>query len=360
MRILLHASHLLHWRSLIPVGCELSRRGHEIIIQTTRPDWLGMPTYQMNWRPTKVTGINRTSLNWLAGKMGYAEEWQEAAGGWQFGMRQAKADAYVTTTKDMDWLKLNLHGHGSSVPEFAVGYQHLPVVIALTHEAERWKFPMDLPRPFCVAHDFEALHGFRFLYSGNTVYPCGFPHLDKKPVDLEVPRPTVLVQHPGGSRGITGHRWMIEVCRAAVEAGYDAAISAHWIPGVGYDDISLHYAMKAKFPWSTGYWFTPDWRSVAGGCSLILTTGSSAAYEMWAVGLTNVFVLGYVGGQRHEKFRLFPDLMIDSPEALRKLLKGLPRSAQATEPLTKNVMDAFRSVHDGQGAKIAADVIEGK
>ena len=81
---------------------------------------------------------------------------------------------------------------------------------------------------------------------------------------------------------------------------------------------------------------------------------------MWAVGLTNVFILGYVGGTRQEKFGLFKDLMIESPEALRKLLKGLPGSAQPTESLTREVMAAFRSIHNGQGAKIAADVIEGK
>ena len=358
MRILFYASHLLHHRSLIPVMIELSRRGHAIVIQTTRPDCLGMPTYQMNWRPTKVTGINRTSLNWLAGKMGYGEEWQQASGGWQLGMREAKADQYVTTTKDMGWL----WGQSPNGGRFAVGYQHIPVICE-TSFISGWIYaPSEggLPNPFVRPHAFAVSHEFGRLFEGCSVSRCGFPHLDKTPVDLEVPRPTVLVQHSGGHRGITGHRWMIDVCREAVEAGYDAAISAHWIPGVGYDDISLHYAMKAKFPWSTGYWFTPDWRSVAGGCSLILTTGSSAAYEMWAVGLTNVFVLGYVGGQRQEKFRLFPDLTIESPEALRKLLKGLPRSAQATEPLTRTVMEAYQSIHTGQGAKMAADVIEGR
>src|SRR3990167_7300107 len=123
---MLYGSHLLHWRSLIPVGCELSHRGHDIVIQTTRPDWLGMPTRQMNWRPTKVTGINKTSLMWLAGKMGYAGSWQEASGGWQFGMRQAKADRYVTTTKDITWAdRLSEEGRES----FAVGYQHFPFII---------------------------------------------------------------------------------------------------------------------------------------------------------------------------------------------------------------------------------------
>ena len=57
---------------------------------------------------------------------------------------------------------------------------------------------------------------------------------------------------------------------------------------------------------------------------------------------------------------MFQDLLVESPEALRRLLQQLPGSAHATNPLTLEIMAAYRSVHTGQGAKTAADVIEGK
>ena len=310
-----------------------------------------MPTYQMNWRPTKVTGINKTSLAWLAGKMGYAEEWQHAARGWQFGTREAKADRYVTTTKDPEWARSQ---HIAGRRAFTVGYQHIPFVT----EVRIGEYgPIEPLGPFGPGHPFCKLHKVSEALQGFYT-PCGFPHLDKKPVDLEAPRPTVLLQHHGGYRGIAGHRWMIEICLSIVEAGYDAAISAHWIPGLGYDDISLHYAMKGGFPYSTGYWFTPHWRSVAAKCKLTLTTGSSAAYEMWSVGLKNVYILTYLGGSRDRAFRMFPDICINSEDELKLLLSG--RLGKGNYPMTQEVMEAFDSIHTGQGAKIAADVIEGE
>lgn len=353
MRILLHASHLLHWRSLLPVAIELSHRGHEIVVQTTRPDWLGMPTWQMHWRPTKVTGINKTSLAWLAEKIGYAAEWKACETHYYLWEGMAP-DVCVTTTKDLKWAREKVE---MGYQTFAVGYQHIPFVVQLEVGSCG---PIEPLGPFGPGHPFCQLHNINAVLGLGFAHRCGFPHLDKIPVRLEVPRPTILLQHPGGYRGIGGYQWMVDVCRVIVDAGYDAAITPHIFPGWGYDDISLHYAMKAKFPYSTGFWFAPYWRQVASGCALILTTGSSAAYEMWSVGLTNVFILGYVGGTRHEKFGLFKDLRIESPEALRKLLRSLPGSAQATEPLTREVMEAYRSIHTGQGAKTAADVVEGK
>ena len=352
MRILFYASHLLHHRSLIPVMCELSHRGHEIVVQTTRPDWMGMPTWQMNWRPTKVTGVNRTSLAWLAGKMGYSEEWQQAAGSGQFGMGAARADWYVTTTKDMQWL-LSLRPSWRC----AIGYQHLPAIISLDSRGI-W-FPSDFPTAFRPHHPFEDLHHFSQTMKQGVCIPCGFPHLDDKVrIDFGSRMNAVLIQHPGGSRGIDGHAWLANICKALDFAGLRVYVCPHYIPGHGYDAASLVIAL-ARHGFLRAH-MVRHWWEVAGYCDLILTTGSSAAYEMWAVGLTNVFVMNIAGGHRHEKFGIFKDLMLDSAGDLRRLVRSLPGSAQATEPLTRDVMAAYRSLHTGQGVKPAADVIEGK
>mgnify|MGYP001579326385 CR=1 FL=1 len=350
MRILLHGSHLLHWRSLIPVACELSHRGHKIVVQTTRPDWMGMPTWQMNWRPTKVTGVNRTSLAWLAGKMGYGEEWQETA--LRFTLRWRDSyDAYVHTTKAIrSW------GQLCPAKTWAVGYQHLPVVVRSTGRFPRqWA---NIPSVFLPNNPFAELHDFGWLLNWGDAWPCGFPHLDKVRIDFGSRMNAVLIQHPGGSRGIDGHAWLANICKALDFAGLRVYVCPHYIPGRGHDAASLVTAL-ARHGFLRAH-MVRHWWEVAGYCDLILTTGSSAAYEMWAVGLTNVFVMNIAGGHRHEKFGIFKDLMLDSADDLRRLLRSLPGSAQATEPLTREVMQAFRDVHGGQGAKTAADVIEGK
>ncbi len=371
MRIVFYCSHLLHARSLIPVCIELVHRGHAITVQTSRPNWMGMPTFQMNWRPTNVTGVNKTSLTWLANRIGFGQEWQAVQSRVDYKPHfiPEEYDAAVSTTKDMDFLRDMGKEINGYMTTYAVGYQHFPGII----QGGRYEWvdrllQEELPPPMSTAftgtHPFGASHGFRKLAGFGRVTPCGFPHLDKVLGTAfqagKVPRPTVLIQHPGGHRGIHGHRWLAHLARDIIDAGYDAAICPHLLPGYGYDAELLHYAMKAQGPYNTGWWFTEHWWDVAGDCDLILTTGSSAAYEMWAVGLTNVFILGYIGGKRHEKFQMFSDLLVESPEALGRLLQRLPESAHATNPLTQEVMAAYRNVHDGQGAKTAADVVEGK
>ena len=347
------------------MAIELSHRGHQITVQTTRPNWLGMPTYQMDWRPTNVTGINKASLAWLAGKIGYGEEWQ-AVQDWIVYERwfvPEEQDAAVATTKDMRFLRdmgLRINGYMTT---YAVGYQHFPAVITVGDSAWTDKLlsvnpPPLMPEAFTETHPFGAAHGFGGLPLSDRVTPCGFPHLDKVRIDCGSRMNAVLIQHPGGHRGIDGHAWLANICKTLDFAGLRVYVCPHFIPGRGYDAGNLGTALASHGGLQAH--MIRNWWEVAGDCDLILTAGSSAAYELWSVGLTNVFILGYVGGKRHEKFGLFQDLMIESPEALRKLLRGLPGSAQATGALTKDVMAAYRSLHTGQGAKTAADVMEGK
>lgn len=366
MRIVFAGSHILHWRSLIPVACEVARRGHAITVERNRPNWLGMPTFQMNWRPTHVTGVNKTSLAWLSEKIGYGQEWQAAQGHIDYKPHfiPEEYDAAVSTTKDLDFLQdmgEEINGHMTC---FAIGYQHFPGIIHMGRYAWTDRLlneppPKLLPEALTGIHPFGSAHGFGSLALNGRVTPCAFPHLDKVEISQSHKHNRVLIQHHGGYRGLRGHEWLADVVRAINAIGYEALVCPHFIPGRGYDRYAIIKALDRDGP--SGNWRTANrWWDVAGQCDLILTTGSSAAYEMWAVGLTNVFILGYLGGTRHEKFQMFQDLLVESPEALAKLLRGLPGSAQATEPLTREVMEAYRSVHNGQGAKTAADVIEGK
>jgi len=81
-------------------------------------------------------------------------------------------------------------------------------------------------------------------------------------------------------------------------------------------------------------------------------------YEMWALGMPMTYVLAFAGGERWKKFEMFPDLILRTPKDLEELLSWkIPTEARRS--LTGEVMQAFRDVHNGQGAKIAADVIEG-
>lgn len=350
---------------MIPVACELSHRGHEITVETNRANWRGMPTYQMAFRPTKVTGVNKTSLAWLAETIGYGQEWADIQGSLSyFGhFIPEEFDAAVSTTKDMDFLEdmtLDINGRMTA---YAVGYQHFPGIIKVGEYAWVDKLlgkdaPPPMPEAFTGAHAFGAVHGFGKLALKGRVTPCGFPHLDNVRIDFGSRMNSVLIQHPGGHRGIDGHAWLANICKSLDFAGLRVYICPHFLPARGHDASSLVKGL-AGYGFLRAYMIR-NWWEIAGYCDLILTTGSSAAYEMWAVGLTNVFVMNIAGGHRHEKFGIFKDLLLDAAEDLRRLVRGLPGSAQATEPLTKEVIAAYRSLHTGQGAKTAADVIEGK
>ena len=357
MRIIFFGIHLLHWRSLIPVTVELAHRGHTITVQTNRPNWMGMPTFQMNWTPTKVTGVNRASLAWLADQIGYGQEWRDAQGqvGYKPYFTPEEYDAVVSTTKDMDFLRDMTDDINGNMAAYAVGYQHFPVIIRVGAYRPTWKC---VPKPFWYEEPFAKFHGFEKIMAQGQGRSCGFPHLDKIETSQSHKRNAVLIQHHGGYRGITGHGWLVGAVSHVVAAGYHAYICPHFIPGAGYGEDAIRHVLSLAQLY--GWEIVARWWDVAGHCDLILTTGSSAAYEMWSVGRTNVFILGYVGGKRHERFTLFKDLVVESPTKLVELLGGLPGSDQATEPLTREVMKAYRSVHTGQGAKTAADVIEGK
>ena len=357
MRLILFASHLLQWRPLLPAIIELMHRCHGVSIKTTRPNWLGLPRFQMAFRPQYMTGFNKASLAWLAEKIGYGQEWGavEDHVDYKSHFIPEEYDVAVSTTKDMAWLR---DQWSSGIQRaIAVGYQHLPIVMRLNEGPHTY---FDIPKSFWGHHAFADFHKFEDIYRWGTGRSCGFPHLDKVQIPASRKERKVLIQHPGGYRGIKGHAWLVGLVRTINDAGYKAWICPHFIPGWGYGGHDTNYAYTLMRSLPNNNWCTVDsWWDAAEYCDLILTTGSSAAYEMWAVGLTNVFILGYVGGKRHEKFQMFQDLLVESPEALGKLLRGLPGSAQATEPLTREVMAAYRTVHTGQGAKTAADIIEG-
>lgn len=353
MMIQFYASHLLHHRSLIPVMCELSSRGHEIVVQTTRPDWMGLPRLAMEFAPQRVCGVNMPLLDWLARKTGYGYEWWMEIEKCRSG-RRMEGDVYVSTTKDIAWLQDRLHSTGC--PCFAVGYQHFPVIIRL-HRGP--VFSQDVPDIFTANHPFGRLHNFLPMYFTGDVQTCGFPHLDpvisrRSPWTIR----TVQLQHHGGFRGLKGHDWMRDIAEVVWKSGrgFTFVVSPHWVPGIGYGGKAIRRALRGGGP----YRLVPSWWPYAKSADLVLTTGSASMYEFWSVSIQNAMVLTYLGGGRHEHFQMFKDLLIESPEALRRLLDGLPASAQTTEPLTREVTQAFRDVHDGRGAKTAADVIEGK
>ena len=348
MRILFHASHLLHWRSLIPVACELSRRGHEIVVQTSRPDWLGMPTYQMNWRPTKVTGINKTSLTWLAGKMGWGQEWQSKQPRISYPcLGLDHLDAAVTTTKDLAWARQQKE---AGIQAFAVGYQHFPAVMQIGVGPCTWAY---MPKPFWYEEPFAKAHEFEMIMCLGPGRSCGFPHLDKVPKATTLPKENIVaIQHHGGYRGLVGHQWLSRLVRIVENSGYRSDVILHPIPGLGYGKRAVGRAVSQRAViWDT------QWE-IADRARYVLTTGSSSAYDHWSVGLKNVYVLTYLGGGRDKAFRTFPDICINSEDELKLLLSG--QMWEGNYPMTKEVMDAFETVHTGQGEKTAADVIEGK
>ena len=356
MRILFYASHLLHHRSLIPVMCELSSRGREIVVQTTRPDWLGMPTWQMNWRPTKVTGINRTSLAWLAQLIGYAPEWAGAQPRMQYSRLAGweSADWYpphcvVSTTKDVAWLRR----HQNLLVErvVAIGYQHFPIVMEVGAGPYTWQ---DMPQPFWYEEPFAKAHEFEGIMAWGRGRGCGFPHLDKIPkASTPSMANIVAIQHHGGYRGLAGHRWIRRLVRIVRYSGFRPHVILHPIPGFGYGERAVHRAVDRE-----GAIVRRSQWPVAHDATYILTTGSSSAYDYWSVGLKNVYILTYLGGGRDKAFHMFSDICINSEDELKLLLTG--KLGRGNYPPTKAVMDAFDAVHTGQGAKTAADVIEGK
>jgi len=349
MRIVFFASHLLHHRVLLPVVCELTKRGHDITVQTNRAAWRGLPSCQMALKPTMVTGINEASLDWVADLISYHCVWKKAKERIKFARYfvPEEYDCAVSTTKDMarlESLRRPINGYTSGV---AIGYQHLPAVVVLGRAMERNRYPTEMPDAFRIGSPFESRHQFRNLYSGNTVYPCGFPHLDHVAAGPKVDSNEVLIIEHGAGRKMPFRNddWLGRILSDIRDCGLKPVIAKHALRGL----FAPRYTSAVET--------VSSWWPRAARVKLILTTGSSCMYEMWSIGLRNAFVVGYEGGGRAEAFRMFPDIYLAHREQLRAVLR-CPELQQPRDAVTRKVIEGFQKLHDGKGAKTAADIIE--
>lgn len=343
MTIRFFASHLLHWRVLIPVICELIYR-HEIIVQTTRPDWLGMPHRAMRTHPQHVLGINKTSLSWVADWISYRSRWRDVRDGIQYSFLPRRADVLVSTTKELGVLR------SQSTRSVAIGYQHFPMLVC-PQEKPSIK---NVPAVFRAPHPFAVRHNFAPLFENARVVGCGFPHLDLVAADprtsccIHLSRfPVAMLCHPGMARGCTEDR-IVERAIENLRSTHIPILSAHPIPGKGGTVQDL----RRQYP---GVNVVEGWWPTGAECDIIIALGSSSLYEMWAAGYWQTYILG--GTPRSDIFTLFDDLIIPSPEDIPAYLS---RDRWTRHPETEAVMAGFLDLHIGESAATAAAVIEGR
>jgi len=85
--------------------------------------------------------------------------------------------------------------------------------------------------------------------------------------------------------------------------------------------------------------------------SLILTFSSSAVYELWASGLSNVFVCNFLETSRSSRLNFFQDIFLDSHTEFLELLDDRNKWDPELAGLTALAAADYRKLFDGNATQ---------
>ena len=134
--ILFIHDHTLYAKATLPVALESLARGWNVTFQINRPVVsgysFGFSEEIIRERCLNVNILNPKAYEFVADVIGLGDIWRSKVRQIRFSMtgkyRPNRFDAVVGTIKNMDILS---HIAKKDIPTFALGYQHLPVLIRL-------------------------------------------------------------------------------------------------------------------------------------------------------------------------------------------------------------------------------------
>lgn len=372
-------SHTLHAKVTIPVAIALAERGYQVdYARKPSEPWSYLKSALLR-KPTITQYLSMASLRDVARQAQYGNEFEAVKGKIHttFFPNYKTYDAIVSTTKDV--LELERLQQETGRPCFAIGYQHMPVIMQVG--SDRSADPAVSESVFCGDNAFAQDHDFRSIFLGprRATRLNNFTYLDKvfaQKADLPAPtrQPHALIFHPGGFRGVVSdpgdkrdvcyakqRDFLTRVCLPIANAGITPIIKIHPLGGkfhLAADVRRLIDQLAKQHPMARHIQVTdePFW-SKAFRAAFILTFGSSTIYEQWSAGLTKTYIANFMGRARSDRFRYFPDIYLETDQDYAQFLKNRWYDKSEPSGLTAEVMRAYSSLFDGQATRHAVERI---
>jgi hypothetical protein len=268
-----------------------------------------------------------------------------------------KFDYVIGTIKDLN--KILSYKYKSKV--FAIGYQHYPFLVDINLKSKKIKSTNKL----LDDNLFTNFHKFKDISHNYNVIDSSFTYLfNKKLINTNTAITSlnlVLIFHPGGYRDIitkskdsqkksykAQYEFIKKICLPILNNGLIAVIKIHPLCAIFHDYENVLEISK-KF--LNDYSFNNDkivilkrdslYWNYAFNSRFILSFGSSSLYEMWSVGIKNVFICNFFGSERSNKFNFFKSIFLNSHSDYVDFINKKKYIKFSFDLLTLEIMNAY-------------------
>jgi hypothetical protein len=374
VRILVHHTHTLYAKATLPVVIELAERGHDVVVARRRDRWRSFSEDYVRLHPTTVKAVDDEALRFASRITGLAQEWQGVQHRVAVERPRGRFDVVLGTTKDIYPLRALAARHGARA--IALGYQHMPFLLAVAGELQAERRPSAL----LERNAFTEAHRFTEILNGIDHAATGFTFLDAVHGRSRHVRPAdeVLILHSGGWRGIetlpreprdaayAKQEALLErACLPALEAGLRPIVKVHPLRARDHDApdveriarrLELRHGLADG---SIGVLGPEDWAwDRLLGAALVVGYGSSSLYELWSAGIRSAVVCDFEGTARSEKFRLFPSIVLESHVQYVSLMSTGGYRTLELDPLAELISHAYAELGDGGATERAVRAVE--
>lgn len=379
-KILFIHTQTLYAKATIPIALQCVKNGWDVTFHVNQPIIFGrsapLSEQDIKKRYTGVSILTPDAYRFISKIIALDDAWSLAAHNINFSFLAkylpSRFDVVVGAVKDIPLLR---YLSKSGIPSFYVGYQHFPVFGRITGSLAQLDNEGTRSSVFFSENPFSRSHKFYEQVEGTSYRLCNFPHLDRvyqlREQGIKQSK-SVLIFHPGGYRGVVSHpgddqatcyraqRLFLEkLCLPILERGLLPVIKIHPLRATYHDLPDLKEivgAFEKDYGFDTGtikligstHWHWPEVFSA----EFILTFGSSAVYELWAAGLTNVFVCNFLGTTRSHRFEFFHDIFLQTESDLSDLLDDPQKWYPMLVELTARTAMDYARLFDGDATPL--------
>lgn len=236
----------------------------------------------------------------------------------------------ICTTKDLNFASKNYKKFKKII---IVGYQHIPI-LGIYDKKYKYQDKNINKNLFFKLNNFgkilENIQFKRFIFT-NLLY-------QNEISSTQTPTNSILIFHPGGYRNVISEygdskkisykKQMIffeDLIFPLLRQNYKIFIKTHPLHAIyhSYEDLTLiinQSKVLNKYKSKINILNVFDnYLPIAKKSKFNLVFGSSALYELWALGIYNNYICNYLNDKRSQKFNIFKDITINDKNLLSDL-----------------------------------------
>lgn len=373
-KILFIQSQTLYLKTLLPLIKILIDKNFKIYLKRNhfylKNEKYNVTLEKIKKYPTNVNVINYSTIKFVSKLVGldYATVRKFKKIKYCYFTNFYKFDYVIGTIKDLN--KLVTYKFKSKV--FAIGYQHYPFLVDINLKSKNFKSTNKL----LGDNLFTNFHKFSDISKNYNVIDSSFTYLFNKKlfnINSTITSPnSVLIFHPGGYRDIitkssdsqqksykAQYEFIKKICLPILNNGLIAVIKIHPLCAIFHDyedvcEISNKFLKDYSFNKDKIVILKRDalyWK-YAFNSRFILSLGSSSLYELWSVGIKNVFICNFFGNERSNKFNFFKSIFLNNYSDYVDFINKKKYINFSFDLLTLEIMKSYNILFKNNNPKI--------